>query len=571
MITVDEASFFAVILTAALAAVTVVVVPKRLAPPVVVVELIFGIVIGPQVLGLAEPDEFIDFFSNLGLGMLFFFAGYEIDFERIKGKPLSLGAWGWLVSLVLAYGIGGALAAAGVVLSFLYTGSALATTAIGTLIPILRDGGELRTRFGTYLLAAGAIGEFGPILLITLVLSTTQPLHEALVLAGFIVLALVLALASVRLAWRGFGALERTLESSSQLAVRIATVLVFGLVLLASELGLDLLLGGFVAGMIVRAALRGREVEVFESKLTAVGFGFLIPFFFVESGINFNLDALGSAEAIAKLFLFLGLFLVVRGTPALLLYRGVLAARDRAALAFFSATELPLVVAITTLAIENGEMKSSTAAGLVGAAMLSTLIFPFVGMALRRGRPGDEREPARTRAQSWSRGARRARLISERRRLAASRRSREAAVALVARRRFRGRSAASIRVPQPLDRELAVASLAARVLGDCGDPGPNRARRRRFCSASRLREESISNTASIRDAVTFACCPPGPDERDARNWISLSGTSGATRPIWHRARPDGAARTAASSGSGRACTGPRPGRRCRRPGRGGAR
>ena len=294
---------------------------------------------------------------------------------------------------MLAYGIGGALAAAGVVLSFLYTGSALATTAIGTLIPILRDGGELRTRFGTYLLAAGAIGEFGPILLITLVLSTTQPLHEALVLAGFIVLALVLALASVRLAWRGFGALERTLESSSQLAVRIATVLVFGLVLLASELGLDLLLGGFVAGMIVRAALRGREVEVFESKLTAVGFGFLIPFFFVESGINFNLDALGSAEAIAKLFLFLGLFLVVRGTPALLLYRGVLAARDRAALAFFSATELPLVVAITTLAIENGEMKSSTAAGLVGAAMLSTLIFPFVGMALRRGRPGDEREP----------------------------------------------------------------------------------------------------------------------------------------------------------------------------------
>ena len=161
-------------------------------------------------------------------------------------------------------------------------------------------------------------------------------------------------------------------------------MLVFGLVLLAAELGLELLLGGFVAGMIVRAALRGRELEAFESKLTAVGFGFLIPFFFVESGLNFDLEALGSAEAIAKLFLFFGLFLVVRGVPALLLYRGVLKARDRAALAFFSATELPLVVAITTLAIEAGEMHSSTAAGLVGAAMLSTLVFPFVGMALRR-------------------------------------------------------------------------------------------------------------------------------------------------------------------------------------------
>lgn len=384
MITVDEGSFFAIILTAAFAAVTVVALPRRLAPPVVVIELLLGIVIGPQVLGIADSDDFIDFFSNLGLGMLFFFAGYEIDFERIRGKPLTLGAWGWLLSLVLAYGIGGALAAAGIVVSFLYTGSAMATTAIGTLIPILRDGGELRSRFGTYLLAAGAIGEFGPILLITLVLSTTHPLHEAVILVAFIIIALLLALTSVRLAWRGLPVIERTLEASSQLAVRIATVLVFGLVLLASELGLDLLLGGFVAGMIVRAALRGHELEAFESKLTAVGFGFLIPFFFVESGINFNLEALGTAAAIGKLLLFLALFLVVRGGPALLLYRRELASRDRFALAFFSATELPLVVAITTLAVDAGEMHSSTAAGLIGAAMLSTLIYPFVAIALRR-------------------------------------------------------------------------------------------------------------------------------------------------------------------------------------------
>jgi len=385
VITVDEGSFFAVVVVAALAALTVVVLPRRLAPPVVVVELMLGIVVGPDVLGIAESDDFLEFFSNLGLGMLFFFAGYEIDFERIRGKPMKLGAWGWVLSLVLAYGIGGVLAAAGVVVSYLYTGSALATTAIGTLIPIVRDTGELRTRFGAYLLAAGAAGEFGPILLITLVLSTAQPLHEAVVLLAFIALALLLALGAVRLAWRGFPVIERTLESSSQLAVRIATVLVFGLVAVAGQLGLDILLGGFVAGMIVRAALRGRELAVFESKLTAVGFGFLIPFFFVASGIDFDLTALGSAEAIGKLLLFLALFLVVRGTPALLLYRKALDARGRLALAFFSATELPLVVAITTLATDAGEMRSSTAAGLVGAAMLSTLIYPFVAMALRRG------------------------------------------------------------------------------------------------------------------------------------------------------------------------------------------
>ena len=144
--------------------------------------------------------------------------------------------------------------------------------------------------------------------------------------------------------------------------------------------------------MITRAALKGNELEVFDSKLTAVGFGFLVPFFFVTSGMNFDLDALGSSSALLKLPLFLGLFVVVRGTPAVLLYRGVLDARERAALAVFSATELPLVVAITTLATEGGHMRTSTAAALVGAAILSTLIFPFVGLALRRG--ADAEKPA---------------------------------------------------------------------------------------------------------------------------------------------------------------------------------
>jgi Kef-type K+ transport system membrane component KefB len=389
LISVDTSSFFAIVVVAAVAAVTVAVVPKRLAPPVVVVELMLGIVIGPHVLHLARSDSFIEFFSNLGLGMLFFFAGYEIDFKRIKGTPMKLGAWGWLLSVALAYGLGGLLAAAGIVVSFLYAGSAMATTAIGTLIPILRDNGELKTRFGTYLLAAGGAGEFGPILLVTLVLSTQNPLHESAILLAFIGLALILAVGSMRWAWRGWPVLERTFETSSQLAVRLTVVLVFGLVFLASKLGLDLLLGGFVAGMIVRLALQGHELQVFESKLTAVGFGFFVPFFFVVSGIEFDLAALGSLGAIAKLVMFFTLFLVVRGAPALLLYRGVLGPRDRAALAFYCATELPLVVAITTLATGTGHMRSSTAAGLVGAAILSTLVFPFVALALRRHSEAD--------------------------------------------------------------------------------------------------------------------------------------------------------------------------------------
>jgi Kef-type K+ transport system membrane component KefB len=384
MLHVDTASFFLIVLSAAVAAIVVALLPKRLAPPVVVLELLLGILIGPHGFGLASTDEFSLFFSNLGLGMLFYFAGYEINFERIRGAPVRLGGRGWLMSVAIAYTLGGVLALLGVVDSLVYTGSAMATTAIGTLIPILRDNGEMRTRFGTYLLGAGAVGEFGPILLVTLFLSTGHPLREALILVVFVAIAVTIALMSMGVVLRELPMIERTIEASDQLAVRVTVVLIFGLVGLAGHLHLDILLGGFVAGMITRAALHGQEVAIFDSKLTAVGFGFFVPFFFIYSGMNFDLEALGSLGAILKLAMFFGLFLVVRGAPALLLYRRVLDARQRAALAFYSATELPLVVAITTLAIDAGEMKTSTAAGLVGAAMLSTLVFPFVAGGLLR-------------------------------------------------------------------------------------------------------------------------------------------------------------------------------------------
>jgi Kef-type K+ transport system membrane component KefB len=384
---IDATSFLVIVATAAVAGITATALEPKFAIPVVVLELLLGIVIGPEVLELAKVDPFSTFFGNLGLGMLFFFAGYEIDFDRIKGSPLIRGGAGWLISLALAYGIVGLLTASDVVVSDLYTGSAIATTAIGTLIPILSDAGEMRTKFGTYLLAAGAVGEFGPILIVTLLLSTTHPLHEALILIAFVAGAVALGIFSVRTAYRGWPALERTFESSSQLAVRLAVVLVFGLVALASQLGLDLLLGGFVAGMITRVALRGHELAIFESKLNAVGYGFLIPFFFVTSGMAFNLDVLVSdPTALLKLPMFAALFLVVRGVPALVLYRDKFDRRDRSALGVLCATELPLVVAITTLALKLGEMRASTASALVGAAIISTLVYPLIGLRLRRDR-----------------------------------------------------------------------------------------------------------------------------------------------------------------------------------------
>lgn len=387
MIEVDGTSFLVVVGVALVAAVLSARLARWLPLPVVVLELILGIIVGPEVLGLAAPDDFIEFFASLGLGMLFFFAGYEIDLERIRGVPLKLAAVGWIISLALAYALGGILAALGIVISLLFVGTAMSTTAIGTLIPILSDAGEMKTRFGTFLLAAGAIGEFGPILLITLFFSATSPVTSALLLFAFVVIAVVTAVVATRSVVTGWDAIERTLETSGQIAIRGSVFVVFALAALASELGLDLLLGGFVAGIIVRLALKGREVPVFESKLTAVGYGFLIPFFFVTSGLNFDIAALVEDPVnLLKVVMFLALFLVVRGTPAMLLYRKVFDARDRMALAFFSATQLPLVVAITTIAVEQKEMRSSTSASLVGAAILSTMIFPLVGLKLRGDR-----------------------------------------------------------------------------------------------------------------------------------------------------------------------------------------
>jgi Kef-type K+ transport system membrane component KefB len=382
-LTISPETFLAIVTASAIAgAISSVVSFRGIVIPGVVLELVFGIVLGRHVLGF-KVTPFVSFFSNLGLGLLFFFAGYEIDLHRIKGAPLWLGLAGWGMSLVIAYSIGGLLAAAGIVLSLLYTGSALVSTAIGTLIPILSDAHELRGRLGTYLLAAGAVGEFGPVLLLTLILSAQSTLHNALILLVFVIVVVAVAVFALRSAQRTIPIFERTLESSSQLAVRTILVLVFALALLAYRLGLDLLLGGFAAGMITRQLLKERELAAFDSKLTAVGFGVFVPMFFIVSGMKLDVTALfSSAGAVGKLVLFLVLFLVVRGTPALVLYRRVFDRRQRIALALLSSTQLPMVVAITDLAEAGGHMKPSTAAALVGAAALSTLVFPILGLRI---------------------------------------------------------------------------------------------------------------------------------------------------------------------------------------------
>ena len=387
----DTTSFLLVLLVAA-AAPFLAAAAGRLHPnvlvPVVVVELALGVLIGPDVLDVAQVSEVLGFLGELGLGFLFFFAGYEIELDKIRGKPLVLAAIGWVATLVLAYSLAEALMVAGIVLSGLLVGSAMSTTALGTILPVLRDAGQLDTRLGRFVLGAGAVGELGPVLIVTVLLGAqSDPITQVALLLSFVLLAVTVALLSTRAGTRDWGIIERSMETSGQLPVRLTVLLLFGLVVVAADLGLDIILGAFAAGIILRLLVHGREAERFESKLDAVGFGLLIPFFFVTSGMRLDVDALlGSTRALLELPAFLVLFLVVRGLPVMVLYRGVLSLRERQAAALLSATQLPLVVAITSIGVEAGNMRASTAAALVGAGALSVLLYPALALGLVKGR-----------------------------------------------------------------------------------------------------------------------------------------------------------------------------------------
>ncbi|KUN28128.1 sodium:proton exchanger [Streptomyces antibioticus] len=353
--------------------------------PLVIFEILLGILSGPDVLGWAGDGQVIDTLSDLGLAMLIFLAGYEIEFGRVRGATLkrSLGAWltALVVGLVLASSLTG-------LSKGVYIGTALTSTALGTVLPVLRDAGDLHTRFGTVMATFGAVGEFGPIIAIALLLSGRSPGRSTAVLAAFALLTAAAVWWAMRPRPPWFPrVIARTLHGSGQFAVRLVVLLLAVMLGISQALGLDVLLGAFAAGMLTRLLLHGAAPEsagpVLE-KVEAMGFGFLVPVFYVVTGMEFDLDALLSGgRALLLLPVFLLLFLVVRGLPVYALAPPDLVGRDRRALTLFASTALPLVVAITTIGVDDGVLRTEEAAALVGAAMLSVLLFPLAGLRLR--------------------------------------------------------------------------------------------------------------------------------------------------------------------------------------------
>lgn len=380
-------SLLAAMVVVAAAPIVVAFLPGRV--PQVVLLIAGGIVIGPEMLDLAQPDD-ITLFANLGLGFLFLLAGYELDPALLRERAGKLAIVAWVISIVLAIATVGALEAAGLVKAFVPVAIGLTTTALGTLLPILRDHHMLERRFGRSLFAAGAVGEMGPVLCIALLLGHYSSIVEVIGVAA--VAGVAFALSVIPRFTRGtrFGRiLEEGQHETSQTTLRLTVLLLIALLYLSAEFGLDIVLGAFFAGMVLRRWAPG-DIESLERKLDAVGYGFFIPVFFVSSGMG--LDVISIVESPGRLLGFFVLLLLVRGVPALFVYRKDLPAPRRVQMMLLTATALPLLVALTEIGLQNGSMLPENAAALVGAGVLSVAVFPALAVWLQPRALEAERE-----------------------------------------------------------------------------------------------------------------------------------------------------------------------------------
>lgn len=355
----------------------------RLGIPGVVLEIAAGVLIGPHLLALGEPGRVITVLAEIGLATLFLLAGFEVDPDALVGRPLRLAVRGWLLSAALAAGAAFGLSAAGLIAAPLMTALAITTTAVGALLPVLKDAGRLGPPYGPLILANGAIGEAAPLIALSLLLAgTAGAFGQGLVLIGFAIGAAAAVTVAARTSHGAFAALvARTMGNSGQFPLRLTMLVMVLLVVVSEDLAIDLVLGAFVAGAIARAAMPHDQHEELLARLDGLGYGFLIPIFFIASGMQLDLPALlGHTQALAMMPVFALLMLAVRGLPAMLLTRRDLDPPRRRALALHTATQLPLVVAIAAIAVRSGEMPGWQAASLVGGGILTMLIYPTLGL-----------------------------------------------------------------------------------------------------------------------------------------------------------------------------------------------
>jgi Kef-type K+ transport system membrane component KefB len=376
----------------------------RVRLPAIVLEIVLGIVLGPSGLDWVKADLPVSILALVGLAFLLFLSGLEIDVERLRGRILKLTALGFTLSFAIAIVLGLALKAGGFVRSPLFVAIVLVATSLGVIVPVLKDSGNISSSFGQLVIAGASIADFGAIILLSLFFSgkgssSTAGTLILLGVFGAVVVLVGLAIAGVEHSMSLSRVLQRLQDTTAQIRVRAAFLLMVAFTVLADKVGLETILGAFAAGALLSLIDRDEAMThpQFRLKLEAAGFGVFIPVFFVTSGLRFDLNALfASPSTVARVPLFLLAIVLARALPAIVYVR--LLGRSRALITgILQATSLPFIVAATQIGLPLGVVSRASAAALVAAGLLSVVICPALGLILlRRERPVGARatEPA---------------------------------------------------------------------------------------------------------------------------------------------------------------------------------
>ncbi|MEU6264657.1 cation:proton antiporter [Saccharopolyspora shandongensis] len=368
----------------------------RLRIPSVVLEIVAGVIVGPSVLGLVRMDQAVQVVALLGLAFLLFLAGLEVDFHRLRGPLLRVALIGYVVSLAIGVAVGFSFGAAGWVRDPMLIAVALSATSLGLVVPMLKDAGRADQAMGQTTITASSVADFAAVVLLSLLFSTSGGSTGGRLVSLIVFVAFVAAIGmAVALAGRSMHLGDlflRLQDTTAEIRVRAAVVLLVAFVVLAEGFGLESILGAFLAGAVVGLVDRDSATHPhFRTKLEAIGYGFLIPVFFVASGVQLDLGGLiATPSALLRVPLFLLALLLVRGAPALL-YQRSLGTRSSVAAGLLQATSLPFLVAATQIGVALSLMNPVTAAALICAGLLSVLLFPAAALALLRKPVSSER------------------------------------------------------------------------------------------------------------------------------------------------------------------------------------
>ncbi len=381
---VDLISLAIIALVAAACPILAKLIPGKLVPETVFL-LIAGAVLGPNLVGAIELTESVGLLSDLGLAFLFLLAGYEINPKSLTGSQGKRGLATWAVSIVLAFLF---VHFAGRLfdneLESVAVAIALTTTALGTLMPILKERELMGTRVGESVLAYGTWGELCPVLAMALLLSTRAEWKTILILLAFAALCVLVAVVPAKAKKAGhklFNFLTANAEGTSQTMMRVTVLLLVGLVALSAAFDLDIVLGAFASGFVLRYIIPEGD-HALEHKLDGVAYGFLIPIFFVVSGAK--IDLLAVFQQPALLVGFIVLLLLIRAVPIFAALSTGKDTRDisshnRLTIALYCTTALPIIVAVTSVAVSAGAMPQETASVLVAAGAITVFLMPLLG------------------------------------------------------------------------------------------------------------------------------------------------------------------------------------------------